>query len=322
MKKIRIIESAPIKIIDLILDGGYSALKYNIISNELNHTGKIINAISSVPDGDAITDDEMDNIVEFEGKEYCIGEEALLLNPYATRSNDYWKKFYPIIIKYILQKHGFTDFKKIRVNLSIGLNLAEYEEKCDLILERINLLSPPNMDIFEMVIVSVQGQGIQYDMNVSGSLVVIIDVGYYNTTKLVFADGKLIKGKTEFNNEGTHILVGYIRKYIQHLYKIAVRDITINKILQTKKFFFKGDEIDLSDVINGYVEEYVAYSRSTFESFGIEDLKTADKIVLAGGGAYYLKDTFTEQFPQTVSPKNPEFSNLRGYNIILQNSKE
>lgn len=326
MKKIRVIDKSKPMTVNLVLDGGYSYLKYRLIAENIEVEDKIINAISILPEGFILNDSEIDSVVSFDGIDYCIGQNAILLNPMMTRSENYWKTFYPIIIKFILLKHGFRDFKSIKVNLIIGLNLSDYS-KSDDIAASIDLLNTPVYDLFDNTLIAVQGQGIYEDMleelELDKGLVVVIDGGYYNTSKLVFRDGKLVRGKEDSNNEGLHVLVDYIRKYIKHTYGLTLKDVQINDLLMKEGVFtFQGKPVDLSDKINEYIKQYGEYTKSTLESLGIEDLKTCDKLVLAGGGAYYVYEIFSEAFPHTMMPDEPEFSNTRGYEKMLMQAIE
>jgi len=77
-----------------------------------------------------------------------------------------------------------------------------------------------------------------------------------------------------------------------------------------KKLFWTG----LSEIIRKVVEDYADWLMSVVTSRWEDRVQRADRLILAGGGAYYLKPYIPAKYRKVLFvPDEPEFSNARGF---------
>jgi len=79
---------------------------------------------------------------------------------------------------------------------------------------------------------------------------------------------------------------------------------------------------DLSGIIEDIVSEYVEWLLQEVQGRWDGFLKRADRLIIAGGGAYYVKEFLPERYRGFVFiPESPEYSNARGFYKFLRAQK-
>lgn len=89
----------------------------------------------------------------------------------------------------------------------------------------------------------------------------------------------------------------------------------INEAVKLKAIKHKGEEIDLTGIVNEAVNNYSSTFKATIKSKMKDYLARVDKVIIAGGLAHLLKDA--DNMPKNIIySKSAEFANTKGYFII------
>jgi len=151
--------------------------------------------------------------------------------------------------------------------------------------------------------------------------IVIIDVGF-NTIDMVAVE----KGKVTREDSDTLYGQGVSRMALEVLAKLRttenlyyLSEAAANDILLTGKYRVYGQEKDLSDFKKTVIAEYTKWLFVEIESKMARRLQNADKVILSGGGAHYIKDYIPGKYSDMIFiPHNPEYSNARGFLKLIE----
>lgn len=162
-----------------------------------------------------------------------------------------------------------------------------------------------------------QGLGVLIDMKdhlSTASSVAVLDIGF-NTVDYVIV--QRIHGKWQKVKAGSIPHAGTMRAL--NLFKDALpSDLSflrfqskqaLVKAFEEQKFKYLGQTIDLSTYATKALKEYSSLLDTMITAELDSYLATTDRLVLAGGGAYYYKP----KHQALLIPQDPEFSNARGY---------
>ncbi len=274
-------------------------------------------------------DDLTDSRTEycFGGKKYLAGKHALY-GALSTRSMDFLKRYIPLFAWKAVRESG-SDAGRI----AIGLPIAYYTKKNSLALTAALTSVEVNNEPLEFdVRVYPQGMGVLADFRlgfdgteIPGTDIngLVLDVGFNTVDVLVFENGSAIKADMGMMERGG------VSQIVQELSRALQVKTTINLSEQeAKEALIKGSlkvygrEERVSDFAGSIVEEYVEGLLDAIASRWEERIKRADKLILAGGGAYYLKDYLPRRYLDLIHiPKEPEFANARGFYKILRASR-
>jgi len=255
----------------------------------------------------------------FDGRKYIVGETAIS-RAFSTRSFDFLKRYAPLLAYKMIK-----DMPRQVTSVAVGLPLAYFtrQNKTDFIsaMRRINV---DNETLEINVKVFPQGVGalLDYRLNNEGEESkgtdhngLVIDVGFNTVDVVAFENGAAVK-----SDSGMLERAG-ISKPAQDLARILQKETTINLTEQEAKdvllnggLSVYGHDKDLSEVIRRVVENYVEWLLSVITSRWEDRLQRADKLILAGGGAYYLRPHLPSRYRKLLYiPDEPEFANARGF---------
>jgi len=75
-----------------------------------------------------------------------------------------------------------------------------------------------------------------------------------------------------------------------------------------------GAERDLAELVRESAEKYMDWLIQEVRSKWTARIQRAEKVIIAGGGAYYLQEHIPEEYQPLVHvPDRPEYANARGF---------
>ncbi len=250
--------------------------------------------------------------ITFAGKEYVVGNDARFFpGIQSIPSITALLENLPILIKAAVAEVGIENPKEVTIVTGLPPVHKNLKSKTESIAE----------EVVKKAYVVPQGYGILKDTEDQiNDSVLIIDVGF-NTVDYLLAvrtDNGWKKARSNsLERSGVERAVSIFIERIAPEHP-SVRKLVLGKrtMLFEKATMSLGEEIDLSQEKEAAIEEF---AREIFQRLDEElDLDTlikeVDSVVLAGGGAYLLKDRLN--FPGSVKmiiPEEPEFSQSRGY---------
>jgi len=255
------------------------------------------------------------DIVELEGKKYIISSSRSL----DTRTRDYhrtdlWK---------VLFLYGIKDDVAVNVVLGLPVSYARKEERKEL-EERIKGEHVLKINGNEKKVrvsdakVIAQGMGVLLDYFIDGfrvneerksESVLVFDIGFYTTDVFVYQDEGIEEERSRSVEVG-----------VSHLFEDVLRWLTVEKgypsvsIKEVERFFrngyvkIKGEKVPLPREL--FIKSW-AEKLSDLLKFYEREIYTFDTLILAGGGAHFLREEFFGR--KVVVPERPEFANARGY---------
>lgn len=273
----------------------------------------------------------------FENREYIVGTDALSSERVMpTRDMEFILSYAPLFVFKIFEslsldyQVSLVEILRAPKKISIGLPLAYFFRKKEELIARLqsfhvagHTVRIPSIEVFA------QGQGVFFDFLLingkanktwKGKTLLICDIGF-NTVDILCIDKGKADPDTSKMIQGAGIwqickeLESELRAKDLELSEQVVKD-----ALYQKKFANSGHTIRLDKIISElsveYAQDLYLQIKSQFQYF----LQRADKMVLAGGGAYYVRDYFSKNFSESFIhvPAKAEFSNARGYLKIAE----
>lgn len=274
---------------------------------------------------------------EFEKRKYLVGNDALAsANIIPTRDIDYLLEFSPLLIfrafEYVSQEYHLP-IQSIcsSTEICLGLPLAYYKDRKNELAARLNQFEVMGCKVnIKRMAIQAQSQGILLDFLFDdhcrpnrkwlGSDLLILDIGFNTIDILCVHEGR---SSSEWSNmmEGAGIcricrdLDVELKRMGLELPEQAVKNALFNRTIS--KY---GREIDLTETTNQLSSDYADFLYRGIKSRFSDVLKTTRKLIVAGGGAYYVSETFKRKFPNDflLVPMNAEFSNARGFYKYLK----
>lgn len=268
----------------------------------------------------------------FENRRYLLGSDAMVSrNIIPTRDIDFLLEFSPLLVFRALEFAAQAFHLPLQTvctsaEICLGLPLAYYKAKKNDLAYRLKYFEVSGYQInIPSPAIQAQGQGILLDFLFDdqsrpnrewiGSNLLILDIGFNTVDILCVHEGR---SSAEWSNmlEGAGIC--RICRGLDIALKrmgLEFSEQAVKKVLSRQKTTLYGEEIDLSDTIKDLQVDYADYLYREIRSRFSDILKTTRKLIVAGGGAYYVSDVFKEKYPDDflLIPYQPEFSNARGY---------
>lgn len=255
----------------------------------------------------------------YSGRKYVIGEAAVS-RAFSTRSFDFLKRYAPLLAYMAIEELPSSP-TSMAIGLPLGYYTSGHEKDFASAMRKIVV----DGRALEMdVEVYPQGLGAFFDYcldengderegtDISG---LVINVGFNTVDVIAFENGSAIKA-----DSGMIERAG-ISRPAQELARVLQAETTINLTEQeAKNALMKGRlsvygyEKDLTENIRKVVEDYADWLMSVITSRWEDRVQRADRLILAGGGAYYLKTYIPAKYRRLLFvPEEPEFSNARGF---------
>ncbi len=339
------------KIILLGLDIGFGDVKLALNIHSGNRSnGKTVltkfpTAIAYARDGIIGDLGSEEKTYRFNGKNYFVGDSALQCRDvFSTRDIDFLTTFSPLLAFAAMMqttetKAGGLDPETLSASekhLCLGMPLAHFHSRRSDLLEIMKKSRVSDVELgFETIDIRAQGQGIYFDymLDEAGSPIterqnlniLVVDIGFNTVDILGVVNGRPSREWSGMIDRGGISRIGeQVGNYLQREFHFELPEQALKDVLQKKTIALYGASKDISWAIRKASEEYAAWLlqeiRSRWEGF----VKKAHCLILAGGGAYYVKQAFSATYPPGFLhvPKNPEFSNAIGFQKYLEASHE
>lgn len=304
----------------LALDSGFGDQKWKTDKKK----GKFDTAVavaskSSVEFGDSAKVETYD----FNDKTFVVGAEALLHdNTTYSRDVSYIIKYAPLFVAKAIKDSGIKNPDLLVVGLPLGDWISRREE----LTERLStfIINKKTYNFEGKILVVPQGVGILTDYKsehpeeVESESGYVLDVGFNTAIMLRFENGVAKEqGSKQYNEMGISRALEQLQAFVSknhgiHLSSIEAKDVFLKGFLKAGY----GQKIPLKSTIDEIIEEYMEYLINTVQNEYDRHFKTADKLVIAGGGANLIKDHTPEKYKDLIFvPDEPEFANVRGFFI-------
>jgi plasmid segregation protein ParM len=275
----------------------------------------------------------------FNNQKYLVGNEALFSERViSSKEISFLLEYAPLFVFKIMEELSVI-FNKSRSQmlqapkkLCIGLPLAYYFSKKKELTNKIRKFNVSDTAVdFEDTEIDVlpQGQGIQFDFLISNGTIsgiwkektyLVLDIGYNTVDVLAVSEGSADPQISDMTRgAGVCRICKDLKKELKAK-DIELSDPLVKKALIEKKVFYCGEAIRLEEIIGELAADY---AESLFydltADFG-EFLSKTEKLIIAGGGAYYVREYFVEKYKSKFIhvPGKAEFSNARGCMKFLE----
>ena len=272
--------------------------------------------------------------LEYNGEFYLIGEDAIG-EPHIKYSLeiDYLIEYAPLFIAKAIEiaedRFNFGGVSEI----VLGLPIEYYKLKRMDLWNKVKLFNVNGRryqffsrvnDKGELLYpVFAQGAGVlrdyieKYDITVRDKASgFVLDVGF-NTVLVVSFEDYAAKS----DNSKQYTKLG-ISKAISDIEQSIIREygiddetkVELSQILMSKTITNYGEKIDLTEKINKAMANYIDSIFLRIQTDYEKKFRQSDKLIIAGGGAYYIKDSLPEKYKNLVTIMDaPEYSNARGF---------
>jgi hypothetical protein len=299
---------------EISIDIGYSSTK-------VEYNGKLAKFPTAVSFFTDVSTAYGDNdIYDFEGKKYYVGSAAVSQEAFTTTDYKFLNKFAPLIIYHILGKFNHLPQER-PIQVNVGLAVVDWSKK-DEFIERISKFIVNDQEISVDVKIIPQGAGVAIDWvtnnnnNEYPEKLHILDIGYNTINSLHFINGRPDKSKIKtYPGHGVSSIIKPFTSFMENTYAISFSEQEALGVFTKGTFKYNGE--DQPAVAEKIIELKSTFVIKLFQSVLVNDKKTlamADKVLIAGGGAYILQGT---EFPPNVEfvSEPYEFSNVRGYSL-------
>lgn len=275
--------------------------------------------------------------IEFNGRKYLVGDAAVRCkDSFSTRNIEFLLTYAPLLVYKALQDVAGLDSDSLpgllgaKKCLCIGIPLGYYHKGHALQARLTRYTVSSEIIQFDSVEVRAQGQGIFFDyvLDEKGTPlqdrinqdVLVVDIGFNTVDVLGVVDGRPSREWSDMiENGGICRVCEELRAYLKREFNFNLTEQAVKDVLQKGQISVYGDRKDLSTPIRkikeGYSDWLVQEIKSRWEDF----LMRAHKLIVAGGGAYYVED-FQKAYPDNfiLIPEKPEYANARGFYKFLQ----
>lgn len=331
--------------VHLGLDLGFGDVKIvaGLESGESNHRQKVLRkfptAVAYAKEGIIGNLGENDRSYSFNGREYVIGDSALQCRDvFSTRDINFLMTFSPLLAFVAFEQLVQEDLKSSDSLWSgeklvcLGIPLAYFHSRRSSLAEAVRGCHVSEAFLnFGDVEVRAQGQGILFDfvfgddgkpiqkrLNMN---ILIVDIGFNTVDILGVVNGRSSREWSGmFERGGISRICQQVGDYLQREFSFDLPEQSVKDVLMKREITLYGSRKDVSGAIRKAQEEYsdwlIQEVRSRWDGF----LQKADRLIIAGGGAYYVRDDFSEKYPKDFLyvPDKPEYSNAMGFYKFLE----
>ena len=316
------------------VDAGYGDVKTAVNFNERTEYFKFPTAVAYAKNGLVLGGFGTENAIrdyEYNGRKYRVGHSALKCSDlFYTRDINFLLTYVPLLIYASLERVaetysiGFDELIVAAKQLCIGLPLSYWEEYESKFADMLTDFQVAGRHVhFDAVEVLAQGQGVLVDFVIddawheneerANSDIVIVDIGFNTIDVLCVEEGTCSKEWSDMiEGGGICRICDSVNSNLQKS-RIYLPEQAVKDVLMKKELTIYGQNRDLSNVIRNASEAYTDKLEQEIRSRWSSFLQRADKLIIAGGGAYYLSE-FNGYPPDFICvPNDPEYSNARGF---------
>lgn len=266
---------------------------------------------------DAGMEDDNKRVIEFEGEQYLVGDDASHLRDATFLSDvDSIVRFSPLFIARALEN------KRVHT-LCLGLPLADYAKRKSDLKARCRRFRAGGRDYqFERVVTYAQGMGPVFEhlaKHPGDKNIVVVEMGFFTVDSLLTEGGRVVDSDFK-DDKGVNELAKKLHAWVYNQISVDAPLYKIQEVLQqgdmgciASRYVKLNGELRkaVAQLTTRYTHEIVQHVKQRFG----QKLRVVDRIVLAGGGANCVReealDADLREFVSVV--KEPEYSNARGW---------
>jgi hypothetical protein len=217
------------------------------------------------------------------------------------------KEFTPVIIRKILHDLYIDPSEAI---IGLGLPVVHYSNK-----EAFKTSVKKGIPELSSVYMFPQGLGVIADLGTKSQNIMIFDIGFNTTDIIVVHSGAVVSGEcTSLPATGFGTVIDDLATHINDVLQTDLQHSELLDVFRKKSLFLDGKDNDLSAVVDALTHKHIAVLIEKLKKKYTERLRRTNLIVLAGGGARIITKLDDPLFDGRITiPKNPEFSNARGF---------
>lgn len=269
---------------------------------------------------------------EFQGRRYVVGSAALQCRDvFSTRDIEFLMRYSPLLTYAAIERIGresgisMSALLAAERRLCLGIPLAYYSRRDELYRALSDFTVSENSVSFDSIDVRAQGQGILFDYVLdntgrprndrAGHNVLVLDIGFHTVDILGVIDGSPNREWSGMLESGGVCRVcEELKAYLQRKLNFTLAEQVVKDVLQKGSIALYGAERDLTTAIRTAKEAYSDWLSSEVNAGWNDFLKRADRLIVAGGGAYYI-DGLRARYPQEFVhvAEQPEYANARGF---------
>jgi len=296
----------------LAVDVGFSSNKCKSIDKEWKFPSHIAPARTCTVDlGDKVPG------YFWRNEHYIVGEPGNT----ATEAEKYSREI-SFLIDYcpLYIAHALSEQNDIPNILAVGLPLEQFRSHRDKLRE--------SLSEFE-----VDGKHYKFDLRIFAQSVgalaeyvsahrppidengFVIDVGF-NTALVLRYQGLEAKsaGSNQYSQFGISRALETLGTTLKSCYGESLTPLELNEVCKCGYLRLFGGKVDVKDKIISATSSHIDTLLKKIEDDYGRQFARADRLVLAGGGTYFLESHLPDKYHKlTTILKDPEFSNVRGY---------
>lgn len=327
------------------LDLGFGDVKIvaGLDSGRARHHKKILKkfptAVAYARDGIIGNLGDNGKTYSFNGRKYAVGDSALQYRDvFSTRDINFLMHFSPLLafaaVERLAQEGSMRPeiLQSGKKQVCLGIPLAYFHSRQPLLAEAVRQchVSGTFLDFAE-VEVRAQGQGILFDFMLDdcgrprqdrlNMTILIVDIGFNTVDILGVVNGSSSRewsGMIE--RGGISRICQQVGNYLQRELSFDLPEQSLKDVIMKRKVSLYGATKDLTGFIRKASEEYADWLMQEVRSRWDGFLQKADRLIIAGGGAYYVGKDFSAKYPKgfLFVPDNPEYSNAMGFLKYLE----
>jgi len=275
----------------------------------------------------------------FNGRKYAVGDSALQYRDvFSTRDINFLMHFSPLLafaaVERLVQEGSMCPeiMQSGEKQVCLGIPLAYFHSRRSSLAGAVRQchVSGTLLDFAE-VEVRAQGQGILFDFMLDENgrpiedrlnmTILIVDIGFNTVDILGVVNGSSSRewsGMIE--RGGISRICQQVGDYLQREFGFDLPEQSLKDVIIKREINLYGATKDVSGIIREASEEYADWLMQEVRSRWDGFLQKADRLIIAGGGAYYVGKDFSAKYPEgfLFVPGNPEYSNAMGFFKYLE----
>lgn len=273
----------------------------------------------------------------YNGSAFIVGDLAKE-DAIETKTFDFLRKYGPLLAYHALRAANAEGIK----TLAIGVPLEWYNQQNNTILKNsmknATFFDDERLSKFGIEKIEVYPQGVgcllDYQLDEKGEptkneniTAVVLDVGTNTVDVVAMINGVTSKPDSYMMpGDGLTIPLRDLATAIEKTHKITLTEQETKEVCSTGHLLSRGNTHKYGDVIASIMERYAEHVLGRIFNRSARRMKKNPTIILAGGGAYYLKNHIPAEHKGNLHiPDDPEFANARGFLkaiIAAANGKE
>lgn len=261
--------------------------------------------------------------IEVGGKNYCVGKDAMQSSNVLTTRYETWFKEDVYLAFY---KKALSHVAPGVIDVVTGLPVSAYNQWHGELKNRLTgefvvngktyrvdnvTVMPQPFGSFSNFVLDANGE--QANDDAMQETIGIIDIGNRTTDFILVESGTWKEeGASGTINTGVSDMLGQISKRVLETYNVDLTPLQIREAIRSRTIKAFGKPKDIGAIIDKEADFFatnIEHTARTFWGTG----GNVDTVLLVGGGAEIFKKSMENLFPHLTVPKDPAFSNAKGF---------